>query len=111
MQEIVVGRQGEDEETREAAGGGGTPAILRLGTGGRYCAKNYCASSRVEVIYGILVTTDVACVTENSLCIEVYCIVHCFKTFPCASTRQLPLLKLISLLSCFVLVLTYRSFY
>lgn len=61
MQEVVAGRQEEDEEMRQTAREE-TPAILVSGTGSKYFVKNGCASYRVEVIYGTLVTTDVACV-------------------------------------------------
>lgn len=64
-------------------------AILMIGTGIRYLVINCCASSRVEVIYGILVTAAAACVTQRSLCIEAYCIVHYFSIFLCAPTLQL----------------------
>lgn len=42
------------------------PAILMSGTGSRHFVINCCSSYRV-VIYGILVTTDVACVIKVSL--------------------------------------------
>lgn len=37
--------------------------ILVTGTGIRYLVINCCSSSRVEVIYGILVTAAAACFT------------------------------------------------
>ena len=48
-------RMGKRKTAREEK-----PAILVSGTGSRYFVTNCCASYRVEVIYGILVTTDVA---------------------------------------------------
>lgn len=75
MQEIVAGRQEEDEEMRETAREE-KAAPLVSGCGSRYSVINGYASYRVEVIYGIHLTIDLSCVTERSLCIEVY-ILHC----------------------------------
>lgn len=66
MQEVVAGRREEDGEIRETAREE-KPAILMLGTGSRHFVINCCSSYRVEVIYGILVTTAVACVVKVSL--------------------------------------------
>lgn len=48
MQEIVAGRQEEDEEMEETAKEE-KAAPLMLGSGSRYLAVNCCASYRVEV--------------------------------------------------------------
>lgn len=75
MQEIVAGRQEEDEEMQETAREK-KAAPLMSGCGHRYLAINGCASYRVDIIYGIHVTIDVSCITEKSLYIKVY-ILHC----------------------------------
>lgn len=75
MQEIVAGRQEEDEEMQETVSEE-KAAPLTSGSRSRYLAINCYASYRVKVIYGIHVTIDLSCITERSLCIKVY-ILHC----------------------------------
>lgn len=67
IQEIGAGKWEEDEEMRETAREEKS-AILMTGTGIRYLVINCCASSRVEVIYGILGDSSCSlCYTEVSL--------------------------------------------
>lgn len=71
MQEIVAGRQEEDEEMQETVSEE-KAAPLMSGSGSRYLAINCYASYRVKVIYGIHVTIDLLCITEISLHQGIY---------------------------------------
>lgn len=84
MQETVAGRREEDEEMRETAREE-KPLNLVSGIGSRYFVINFCASYRMEVIYGTLVTIDVACIHRGlfasrytALCIQLQNIPLCF---------------------------------
>lgn len=59
MQEIVAGRQEEDDKMQETVSEE-KAAPLMSGYGSRYLAINCYVSYRVEVIYGIHVTIDLS---------------------------------------------------
>lgn len=110
MLEIVADRQKEEQEMRETAREEELDTLVSR-TGSRYLVINCCASCRVKIICGILVTTDVASVMLRSLCIKIYCIVHCSKTLHVLLLFTFHLWFLCCIILYFVLFLTCCSFY